>query len=1405
MKKGIKYSLIIPGWFILGVLILLVLTGLLIQTGPVKQKIIAIAEKQVPRFINGNLTFGKIDGNFFTHLSIKNIQLVSANDTIAVIGQINARYNLWALRHKTLEIDTLEIIDPRILLKQLDDTTWNVQHILKTRPVKKKSESSATSAFRVLLPVFRLVNGNISVQANDSLIPRKIENLNTALSAFWTENGQRLQLKHFSFNTIRPDFRMNQLEFLLTRDNRFISLKDFRLQTAKNLLQGNAEFENEAAKKGLAAFEISPIETQEFSFFLPDIKIAARPKIKINAGMDHDSTWAVVEMTENNQQIHFQFSSDNLEDYLLNSSKNELNYLVTGVFGDVEPGSWLENPGLNYIIDGQILVKGRGFNPASANVHISGRLNDWMRKKHTRSDKIDFTAQLDHGNLEGRLEASGSFGKVNLNSVIQNFTGIPAYQINLITRNLNLRQLTGIDDLQSDINLSAIVSGREFNPEKLTASAQIDLSGSHLQNVQLNNLKAGIRYKNENIQIDTFYAETQTTTFSAKGNYSFSAKSDLQVRAEFSGMEELGHWLPIEKLQTSGKVEARLWGTPDSLNLESQVMLNPTQLGEQSLNQLNLAATGRLTPDDTLMTVSLSAFGLNSGNFTVDSLTARVDGNTDSLCLSAYLFAGDFSSHLQSGIVPGDKTKITINNWNIQYQNQNWALQQPPAIIEIEPDKYQITNFLLASNEAINPQFIMANGIIDLAGKEDFLIETGRINLEKLSEMFGLEKPVSGLFNFALNLEGTATSPVIRGGYSLDQAAFDQFRLNRFDGNFSYSENLFTLKSEVLPENAGKIEIEASLPLQARLDSINFQLNFNDSLNARLSIKNLSLDLLKSLDINEDISGYIEGFTEISGTMNDPLLTGNFSLKETVVNGYRLTQFDHFVNYANKLFSLHSHLVTQDSGKFSVDASLPMHFNPDSLQFVFHPSDSVNGNVKIENFSLAVLQAMNPVGNIAGMIEGEIKLSGTVEAPNPVGNLRLVNASAQIKEYGVDYRDIRLNLNFLRDKVILDDIRINSRDGQVTGKGRIDFTSDFYKGNISRSDIQLDFNRFQPFNHRQFNIQVSGNANLGGEKGNVVYGGQVTIPRAELFIPAILRLMGKMSLPELPKPMLVREAVQLSVFIDSTKANSESFQPDSSAFDYFDQFSGRLRIKIPRNTWIKNDDLYIEISGDVELIKNHDYFELFGSVDVVRGQYDILGKTFVIDDGTINFQGGEGFDLQMNINASYTFRNSQRAQQKLSVNIKGTTQSPEVEFTLDGNPVGEGDALSYILFGKSINELTINEQDKVTGAGGGSLAGKAAASILSSQIANFLGDKLNLDYIEVKSDGTFENATVVVGKYITNDLFVSYQQRFGETHEKNIAKYEVKLEYELFRFLFFELNNSSNDSGFDIILKFDVN
>lgn len=369
----------------------------------------------------------------------------------------------------------------------------------------------------------------------------------------------------------------------------------------------------------------------------------------------------------------------------------------------------------------------------------------------------------------------------------------------------------------------------------------------------------------------------------------------------------------------------------------------------------------------------------------------------------------------------------------------------------------------------------------------------------------------------------------------------------------------------------------------------------------------------------------------------------------------------------------------------------------------------------------------------------------------------------------------------------------------MKASGTIDFNNAFYKGDVSESEINVEFKNFNPVNHRQFNMQLSGDANLKGKKGDVVFGGNLTVPESELYLPAIFNMMGKYSVPEIPASVLMREMQKNELYRDSLAFQSDTLQTDSFNFSYLDDFTGTLNLKIPKNSWVKNKDMHIEISGDLELRKNEDFFELFGSVDVVRGQYDLLGKTFIIDEGTISFQGGEELQPRIDITASYSFRNPDRAEQELTVQVSGTAEEPAVNFNLDGASVSEGDALSYILFGRSMDELSIDQQQNVEGAG--SLAGTAAAAILSSQITDLLGEKLDVDYIEIKSNGDFDNATVVVGKYITNDLFVSYEQRFGETREKEMAKYEVKLEYELFRFLFLQLNNSSNDSGFDVIFK----
>ena len=1283
----------ILGWMLLAILAIILLAGLLIQTRPVKKKLTDFIEQQASGFINGNLTIDEIGGNFFTNLKLKNVLLTDETDTLAFIAEMNARYDLWPLLYGKLQIYSVQISHPSVNLKQVNDSTWNFQQIIKSTAEEPDSASvSSSKSFEFDLTLLKISEGAIKIAAADTLIPREIQHLNVELSLHWSDNQQAVRLNNFSLLTKTPDLELKQLAFKLNRNADVIELSNLYLKTAKNQLEGDAEYAQETNSQSTVNLHSSPLQLNEFEFFLPGLKIPATPVFKLDVSLQHDSLYATIDLTDQKQRLHLDLASSNLPGLLFNQTDSLLNYRLNGKLENIDLAYWSGNPQLNYLINGELTAVGKGIDPGTAVLTLNGNFNDCLIEKKP-VDQLLFDVDLNRGNLSGLAQGHGNFGEFRLTPKIKNINGQPTYRFELITKKLDLARLTGNDSLQSNINLKANVNGTGFDPKTLFANATVVFSKSQLQQIQLDTLLSVIHYKNENLQIDSLWLQTQTLALNAHGNYSLKSNSAISLSATFTGLDEFASFFPVDDLQTSGRVDARLTGTIDSLSLETTIDLEQSNYADFSLERLLVNAHAKLTSADTLLHAHLLASKLRNDVFLLDSVAIDIEADPDSVFVNGRLANSDLESHLQTGIRLGEKMRLTLTEWIINYKNQHWALQQTPAVLEIDSMNYRINQFKLASGDSDSSQYILARGNISRNGTEDFDLKIANIDISQMAELFNQEVQASGLLNLNMKLSGTAESPVLKGDFGLNNAMLNQYQFTDFGGILGYQNDRLNIETNIVPLDSGKIELTGTIPLQLKLDSIRF--NYN-------------------------------------------------------------------------------------------------------------PKDSIDVLLTVERFPLAVLQTFNLTDEITGYLQGEITVTGTVESPDPKGNLQLINASVKIPEYGIDYRNIGFNMEFLRDKIKLDTFLIKTDDGKMTATGQIDFNSDFYKGDISQSQINIQFHEFNPVDHRQFNMQVSGNASLGGKKGDVIFDGDLNIPKAEIYLPAIFNMMGKVVTTEIPKPILVREMEQITNQLDTLAfGRIESNKTDSVNWDYFDHLTGKLRIKIPKNTWIKNEDMRIEISGDLELIKHEAFFEVFGSVDVIRGQYDLLGRTLVIDDGTINFQGGEEIMPEMNIKASYAFRNSQRVEQKLTVDITGTATAPAVSFTLDGSSINEGDALSYIIFGKSMNELTMDQQENLAGAGGGSLAETAAASILSSQITKFLGDKLDVDYIEIKSDGGFENATVVVGKYITNDLFVSYEQRFGETDEKDLAKYEVKLEYELFRFLFFQLNNSSNDSGFDVIFKFD--
>lgn len=1290
MKKVITYTLKILGWIILGIVTILILAALLLQTSFLKKKIVTIAEKQANNFINGKVTLGEIDGNFFTGIILKNILITQDGDTVGYIKELKTTYNLIPLIGGKLDLRSVKLDRPIIFLKQINDSTWNVQQLIKPSTDTTTADTT-TSDFSVNLAVLQLMDGTIHINSPDTLIPREINQLKIMLSGSYSANEQVLKMDEFSFLTRKPDVSLEKLAFNLKRDKEAILLKDFVLKTAKNQLEGDADFSEAPGRKGNASFKSAPIQISEFEFALPDLQLPATPIFTFEANLADDKVIATIQIEDNEQKVYFNLLSENLYAFIFNQEDTQLQYSIDGTLENIDLAYWLNDPELKYLINGKLKANGEGIDPETATINLKGEFLDLMVQERP-VDKLVMDFNLDHGDLSGFARGKGDFGEFELLPKIQQIQTNPTYQIKLITQRLDIAAITGNDSLQSSINMVANINGRGFDPKKLALSANVMIKNSMLQQIQMDTLFADAKYSNENITIDSLLLLTESVILSAQGNYNMKGRSALDLKAQFSGLEEFKAFIPVDSLQTSGTILASIRGTFDSLNLQTNVHLAQTSYPGYKLDSLNLDGQAFIVGKDTTAKVNLLAFNLRSNAINLDSIVMDVDASMDSIYVDGRINNPELSTSIKAGIVPGDILSITLADLILDYKDQHWALQSAPATIKIASDSYSVNNFVLATSEADSAQSIKAEGTIHRKEMEDFTLEVSKIDIRKLAEMTGQDIDASGLFNLKMTLTGEATNPQMAGEFALVDAVMNDYKFTQFDGTFDLKNDKLKLMAMVVPQDSGRIEISGNMPLKLQMDSLNVK---------------------------------------------------------------------------------------------------------------FNASDPLEGLIKIEEFPLAILQTLNITESIQGYAEGEVKVSGTIEAPKPDGHFRLVNAAVKIPEYGVDYSSVALNLNFSPEKVTIDTFNIKSADGTMNATGEVNFNSDFYKGDISESTIKITFDKFNPVNHKQFNMQLSGDASLQGKTGDVLFASDLTIPQSEFNLPAILAIFGKFDVPDMPTPLLVREMMEHDHSGDTLRlrevAHVKADKDASAKPGYFDRLRGKATVTIPKNTWIKSEDMRIELSGDLELLKSNDFFEVFGTVDVVRGQYDLMGKTFIIDKGNITFEGGEEIMPRLDIIASYTFRNAQREEQKLTANISGEAEEPKIDFTLAGNAINEGDAISYIIFGKSLDELSLAQQDNMQSSG--SLAGNAAASILSAQLTKFLGNKLNVDYIEFNSSGSFDNATMEVGKYITNDLFISYEQRIGQSDEDDLTNYEVKLEYEVFRFLFLQLNNSDRDSGFDVIFK----
>ncbi|MCU4155010.1 translocation/assembly module TamB [Carboxylicivirga sp. A043] len=585
-------------------------------------------------------------------------------------------------------------------------------------------------------------------------------------------------------------------------------------------------------------------------------------------------------------------------------------------------------------------------------------------------------------------------------------------------------------------------------------------------------------------------------------------------------------------------------------------------------------------------------------------------------------------------------------------------------------------------------------------------------------------------------------------------------------------------------------------------DNEDFSLRANGSLSANnvenfeLDMDNLNLHLFNHfIESSDSIGGQLSLAAKLMGSPDSVILKGDYQLRNIYFNEIVAPKLEGHLAYAVDTFAVDVWSPDLDSTVYA-NAHLPIKLILDSAGYSMKVPETFKAEVVVDSLEVVTPDIPEFAHVKAGiLVDGKVRAEGAFDKPLFYGQINLDNGFVDDHEQGVYYKDVHGQLVFRENNLNVDTFYIGSTKGYYASKGHLLFDSTLVSGKIIASNIETDIKNFQVVQHKNYDVNISGNPHYRSDiEGEPRFGGGILVNRSSFYIPGLVTNDEDQKHTKSTPLLVVAIHENDSTYRIEQEVEEEEMSP------FMQQLKGRLNIEIPRSTWLKSDDMNIEISGDMDVAKTADYFELFGDVEVVRGYYILYGRKFNIEEGIITFMGGETLDPRLEVSADYVFRGSDKEKHTLELSISEYLSEPEISFTLDGVSISQSDAVSIMVFGKTMDELSYDGQNGIVGSVGSNML----ANMVTSSLNNTIGQRFKLDMIEVNSTQNWETAAFVVGKYITNDLFVIYQRGFGETEDDEITPESITLEYELSKVLFFRLQSgSSKTSGFDVILKFE--
>jgi autotransporter translocation and assembly factor TamB len=1314
-------------------------------------------QNKLSSYLGQSVEIGSLETDLFSQIQINRLRIVSENNSLAAplleINRLKARYTLWPLLKKEIEIKALSVSGMQTNLVRQANGIYNLPDIFRTSQ-NKKSPDTHSKGFKFVIKkvnleksVFHYSDKKVKLDINLLglfLNARQKKHLfydfqlgidsvglvldeNKLLSNGFMTRGQ-LSPTHAQLDTIHFNLPDGQLHGHLSWNKTDSSST---LNGQFQLRAGTTKYSSLIRNSIPAKFY--PVESD----LLADVKIRGelnRPEIQTVLNFSDGMLGSEIPFKAS-MQVNYFSPMMNVKSFDLKIFKGNIsgngeiqlagmyNHHFTGKLSNLSLGDIRHLLSQNQSlftgdVSGEIKTEGPLRNPvnltANSNTFITRMVYNFRpiadMETHVRFSDKTFAVNIN----QGKSWLNGSFKLAN-----QNINGTYSGNIRQIKA---FADLAGINDLKGRLQFSGSITGQTNNPD-----IRMSFRGDSIlyRNLPVDTMNGSLDY-HDNILV------LHKTTFSGK----LSSLDSLESTFHLHGL--------VGGLQYHGSLEGPVKNPRGQLNIAIQ---------DFSYKKL------QLTKAEISMTLDGGKVNLRPSYLEQTSLGILLEGNYEIKEAS-----GTLGIALVSGNIPKNFT-VPIGS-----VAGNAANYQSGVIV---------SNFNLAdsSNWQIN-------------------VRSYHLDLEKILSIYPLGISIAGETGFDLHFRGRPSNPQGKLLFEVRPFQYRETRLDSIRGALLLTHSDLQLDSLVGYINGEQSRIEGRIGVQ---HSATGPVYFSRSSQIAVQSqgKNLSLELLQPLlPAKGRINGSINYVVKIYGRLGKPKIKGaaeiikgsfsfnpgdpgfeNIALNITFQDSlFKIKPLQ--ASYHKTPFQLDGEFITLNWHQFQTNFQLQVS-GKEAMRFAGEISpDSLNIKLNANNFDLSIAQPfISQVTKLEGGMSADLSIHGSFSDPLLSGQVNISQLGFQPSGFKEMVSKGTIKISLDRHTVRLDSFTFKLAGGAARVFGEL--TLDHFKlseVNLSTSLINLPIDRPDLFtaliDTARFTYQK--------KDGDYYLNGNLSLGKSEFT-----------------------RDIEPQEIIRSLRAAQG---PISEPTELQKKTRLNIRLRQSKDLWIDNNLAKIKFNAALQFIGTLANPNVTGRVQAENGYVMYLDRKFQVDTAIVYFVNPNKLNPNVNLKATSqvtVYERQQSTDYTIILTITGYLDQPVVALT-SNPPLNKSDILSVLTLGTTTGNLLSSTQ---SGSGVTNVLTRRVESFSSQRITSYLstqfGNLLGLDEVAIEGNIFRFNQgggpQLVAKKTFLKNFEVTYSTIVGHLNDQG-----VRLNYQFTRHWSIQgESNQQGETGLD--LKYQIN